>query len=88
MPAFVKRLDEAVEKAKKNEEWRREYMTLLMRDRENIEKGIEQGIEQGIVEVVLNMRQKDVPLEKIAELIGKPLDWVKEMLEKYGKTVV
>lgn len=23
-----------------------------------------------------------------AELIGKPLDWVKEMLEKYGKTVV
>ena len=32
---FVKKLTEAVEKAKKNREWRHEYMTLLMRDREN-----------------------------------------------------
>ena len=36
---FVKKLDNAVIKAKNNEEWRREYMTLLMRDRENLEKG-------------------------------------------------
>ena len=35
---FVQALDSAVEKAKRNEEWRREYMTLLMRDRENLEK--------------------------------------------------
>lgn len=26
--------------------WRREYMTLLMRDRENVEKGIEKGEEK------------------------------------------
>lgn len=32
---FVKKLKHAVEKAKENREWRREYMTLLMRDREN-----------------------------------------------------
>lgn len=32
---FVKKLEYAVEKAKENREWRREYMTLLMRDREN-----------------------------------------------------
>jgi len=37
---FVRKLDEAVEKAKKNREWRSEYMTLLMRDQENMEKGI------------------------------------------------
>lgn len=30
--------------AKKNREWRHEYMTLLMRDQENIEKGIKKGI--------------------------------------------
>lgn len=41
---FVKKLEEAVKEAKKNREWRHEYMTLLMRDQENIEKGIEQGI--------------------------------------------
>ena len=29
---FVKRLDEAVQKARNHEEWRMEYMTLLMRD--------------------------------------------------------
>ena len=38
---FVKRVAEAVREAKKNREWRHEYMTLLMRDQENIEKGIE-----------------------------------------------
>ncbi len=41
---FVKKLEEAVKEAKKNREWRHEYMTLLMSDQENIEKGIEQGI--------------------------------------------
>lgn len=41
---FVKKLEEAVKEAKKNREWRHEYMTLLMRDQKNIEKGIEQGI--------------------------------------------
>ena len=37
--SFVKKLEEAVKKAKENREWRHEYMTLWMRDQENIEKG-------------------------------------------------
>lgn len=44
--SFVEKLEEAVNEAKKNREWRREYMTLLMRDRENVEKGIEKGEEK------------------------------------------
>ena len=36
---FVRKVDAAVCRARKNEEWRREFMTLLMRDQENIEKG-------------------------------------------------
>ena len=44
---YIRKLMEAVKEAKKNREWRHEYMTLLMRDQENIEKGREQGIEQG-----------------------------------------
>lgn len=39
--SFVEKLEEAVKEAKKNREWRHEYMTLLMRDRENVEKGEE-----------------------------------------------
>lgn len=33
--AYVEKLEEAVQEAKKNREWRHEYMTLLMRDQEN-----------------------------------------------------
>lgn len=44
---FVNELDAAVEQAKKHEEWRMEYMTLLMRDQEMIKKGIAEGIAKG-----------------------------------------
>ena len=47
---FVEKLKDAVKRAKKNREWRHEYMTLLMRDQENIEKGIEKGIERGTLQ--------------------------------------
>ena len=30
--SYVKKLKDAVDRAKKNREWRHEYMTLLMRD--------------------------------------------------------
>ena len=43
---YIDKLDEAVKKAKLNRKWRREYMTLYMRDLENIEQGIEQGIDR------------------------------------------
>lgn len=41
---YVKRLEEAVKEAKKNREWRHEYMTLLMRDQENQRIGEEKMI--------------------------------------------
>lgn len=43
--AYVERLEEAVKEAKKNREWRHEYMTLLMRDQLNKKEGREQGEE-------------------------------------------
>lgn len=46
--AYVKKLQSKIEAAKSNEEWRREYMTLLMRDKENIEKGFQEGIKEGM----------------------------------------
>lgn len=44
--SYVEKLEEAVQAAKKNREWRHEYMTLLMRDQENVEKGEERGEER------------------------------------------
>mgnify|MGYP002528416972 CR=1 FL=1 len=46
-PFIVEVLNDEVALAKQNKEWRREYMTLLMRDQENIDKGREQGLEEG-----------------------------------------
>ena len=47
---YVEELEKAVAEAKKNRKWRHEYMTLLMRDQENIEKGRIQGRKEGIKE--------------------------------------
>lgn len=60
---FVKKLTEAVKEARKNREWRREYMTLLMRDQENIEKGQSVGEEMMLMliqKLVDNNRFDDI----------------------------
>lgn len=44
---YVEKLEEAVKKAKRNREWRHEYMTLLMRDQENQEIGEKRGEKRG-----------------------------------------
>ena len=44
---FVKRLEEEVRQARKNREWRHEYMTLRIRDLENLEEGRAEGIKIG-----------------------------------------
>ncbi|MDD3796600.1 MAG: Rpn family recombination-promoting nuclease/putative transposase [Lachnospiraceae bacterium] len=78
--AFVKKLQEKLAKVKENVEWRREYMTLLMRDQENIEKGIEQGREQEKTEMIKKLLKKGVLSEtEIAEIAGITLDKVKEI---------
>ncbi len=40
---FVRRIESKVDKARKHEEWRLEYMTLFMRDMEKKEEGILEG---------------------------------------------
>ena len=60
---FVQRLAEAVKQARRNREWRHEYMTLLMRDQENIEKGKSVGEEMMLMliqKLVDNNRFDDI----------------------------
>ncbi len=51
---FINKINDKVRRIKRNEEWRQEYMTLLMREQEiaeeNYKKGIEEGIKEGIKE--------------------------------------
>ena len=80
---FVQELDEAVKEAKKNREWRHEYMTLLMRDQINVEKGIEQGIEQGIEGTVSILKNLDIPLQTILIKIQEQYNLSPEAAKKY-----
>lgn len=77
--AFVNKLEEAVKAAKKNREWRREYITLLMRDQENIEKGIEKGI-RGRVSA---LKELNIPDATIMQKIREKFDLSGEEAESY-----
>lgn len=81
---FVQALDNAVEKAKVNEEWRREYMTLLMRDKENFEKGLASGMEDG-VERMGNLTKKLLKEKRYGDLDRATEDkkYREELFKKY-----
>ena len=82
--SFVKKLEQAVKEAKKNREWRHEYMTLLMRDQENIEKGMEQGMQTGkIYGMITAYRALHMPDDEISEKLQEIYDLSKEEAERY-----
>lgn len=84
--SFVKRLAEAVEQAKKNREWRHEYMTLLMRDQENMEKGKIEGRAEGIIETgfEFGLSENDI-LKRLQDKLDISLQIAQEYLLKFGK---
>ncbi|MBQ7933456.1 MAG: hypothetical protein IJ327_01530 [Lachnospiraceae bacterium] len=64
----MKRLSEAVDKARNKEEWRMEYMTLQMRDREKFAEGKAEGLQQGRIEAIQRMIRKGYSKKDILEL--------------------
>ena len=86
---FVQRVARAVRDAKKNREWRREYMTLLMRDQENIEKGMEKGKAEGIIEMGFEVGLSEVEiLERLQNKLNISLQMAQEYLLRFGKQTV
>lgn len=76
---FTKKIEAEVTRARKKEDWRLEYMTLQMRDQENIEKGIQQGIEKGKIEVAVKMMRKGSSDEEIMEMTDLSREQVLEL---------
>jgi predicted transposase/invertase (TIGR01784 family) len=76
---LTKSLEEEVQKVKSSEEWRREYMTLFMRDRENRELGEALGSAKKVVSLVRKKKVRGLTPEDIAELLEEPLDYVDEI---------
>ena len=64
-------VDQEVRAAISCEEWRVEYMTLMMEYKERYNEGIEQGIEQGIKVFILDKIEDSVPREKVVEKLQK-----------------
>ena len=80
---FVQELEEAVTEAKKNREWRHEYMTLLIRDQDNIEKGREEERENGINLLISSLRDFGVSSGEILKKVQEKYNLTGEEVEKY-----
>lgn len=81
---FAKRMQQEVEKAKQNKEWRLEYMTLHMRDMENQEI----GEARKLVEMINNLTISVGTCEKACKMcrISKQdYEEAKELLKNYGE---
>ena len=81
---LVRNLDNAVKGVKNKEEWRLEYMTLLMRDQEMIQKGREEGREQGRIDALkdtaIRMSKKGRSIEEIADCVDSDVETVKKWI--------
>ena len=80
--SFVQKLDNAIKKAKQNREWRHEYMTLLMRDQENIEKGIERGIKKEETRIIIRLYHNGFTPNQIADLVDKDIKKVEAVIKR------
>ena len=88
---FVQELEEAVTEARKNRKWRHEYMTLLMRDQDNLEKGREEGLklgreqgrEQGIKMMIATLSDFHISQDQIRESLQKRYGLTAEEVARY-----
>ena len=70
---FTKRLAAEVQKIKENKEWKVEYMTLLMREREKYKEGEAEGIEKNTMQSIQNlMKNLHLSLEQAMTALEVP----------------
>ena len=84
---FIQELEAAVADARKDREWRHEYMTLQLRDQENREIGREEGRIEGRVESLNNLLKfnPQLSVDAGAEMLGfsrEELEGYKELMGK------
>lgn len=92
---FVQELEEVVSEARRNREWRHEYMMLMLRDQDNIERGREEGRKEGRKEgreeerkegiriLVGTLKDLKIPMNQIYETLKAEYSLTEEELKKY-----
>ena len=87
--AFTEQLEDAASVGRRNKEWRRIYMTLLMRDQENLQKGREEGREEGRSDALKDIRTVTQYLlshgrqQELNDLLANP-ETLDDVMKKYG----
>ena len=76
---FIQKLEEAVQKARANKEWRYDYKMTMMRDLLNQDIGEERGRKKRDREKIEEMLRKGKTPEDIVDFCGYPLELVKSV---------
>lgn len=79
---FTRRIDNEVDKARAHEEWRVEYMSLLLRDQEMRAAGREEGREEKRRAIVENMLKENMSKEVICRIAECDEAYIEDVLEK------
>ena len=84
---LTKKIEEQVIKAREHKEWRLEYMTLYMRDRQNREEGFEKGLEQGLKEerknTIKSALSGGMTVDSIVKMFSYSVEEVQEIADEY-----
>lgn len=81
---FVKKIEREVDRVRKHEEWRLEYMTLFMRDMEKKEEGRQEGILEGKFICYFNALSMNMARRlamQIAEITEEEALWAEQLRE-------
>ena len=76
---FTRWIADEVNKARAHEEWRVEYMSLLLRDQEMRAVGREEGREEERQTMIVNMLKENIPVEAICRIAQCDEAYVKEI---------
>ena len=78
---YTSTLKQYVEDAKKNMQWRHQYMTYLRQRAYDLEEGREQGRNEKAEEDAKNALALEIPADKVTKITGLPLEKVLELQE-------
>lgn len=80
---FINMINSKLNRIKENREWRQEYMTLLMRERERFEEGLQQGLQQGIIKHIKSLKRFNINEQEIINIIVEDYGITEEEVKKY-----
>lgn len=83
---LTEKLEEAVERARRNQKWRSEYMKELLHEEDIKEEALAQGREEKSRFTVINLYKMAMPTTQIAQAVGESLETVERWIEESAET--